>query len=165
MSHPELEWAARALKKARRVLVVTGAGISAESGLPTYRGVGGLYDDADTQDGIPIEVALSGQMLRTNPTLTWKYLGQIEAACRGAKHNAAHEILARWEARFESFTVLTQNVDGFHHAAGSRNVIAIHGDLHDLTCTACDSVRRVENYAGLSLPPPVPNAARWSGRG
>ena len=151
-----VEEAARALKKARRVLVVTGAGISAESGLPTYRGVGGLYDDSDTHDGVPIEVALSGQMLAAKPALTWKYLGQIEAACRGAKHNGAHEILARWEARFESFTVLTQNVDGFHQAAGARNVIAIHGDLHDLLCTRCAAMRRVENYEGLLLPPLCP---------
>ena len=152
----EVATVAAALKKAKRVLVVTGAGISAESGLPTYRGVGGLYDDADTSDGIPIEVALSGQMLETRPSLTWKYLGQIEAACRGAKHNRAHEILARWEKRFESFTVLTQNVDGFHQSAGAHNVIAIHGDLHELLCTRCAGMRRVENYEGMALPPVCP---------
>jgi NAD-dependent deacetylase len=150
---------ARALKKARRVLVVTGAGISAESGLPTYRGVGGLYDSGETQDGVPIEVALSGPMLKENPRLTWKYLGQIEAACRGAKHNRAHEILARWEPRFLAFTVLTQNVDGFHQSAGAKNVIAIHGDLHDLECLTCGTVRRVENYAGIELPPRCPKCA------
>jgi NAD-dependent deacetylase len=150
---------ARALSKARRVLVVTGAGISAESGLPTYRGVGGLYDSGDTQDGVPIEVALSGPMLKQNPALTWKYLGQIEAACRGAKHNGAHEILARWEQRFDGFTVLTQNVDGFHQSAGAKNVIAIHGDLHDLECLKCGASRRVEDYAGLELPPRCPKCA------
>lgn len=153
MTEAGLETAARALKAARRVLVVTGAGISAESGLPTYRGVGGLYDDSGTSDGVPIEVALSGQMLKRNPALTWKYLGQIESACRGAKHNRAHEILARWEQRFESFWVLTQNVDGFHQAAGATKVIAIHGDLHDLTCLKCAALRRVENYEGMKLPP------------
>jgi NAD-dependent deacetylase len=105
---------------------------------------------------VPIEVALSGQMLEANPALTWKYLGQIEAACRGAKHNRAHEILASWEQRFASFAVLTQNVDGFHQAAGARNVIAIHGDLHDLSCTRCAALRRVENYEGLPLPPLCP---------
>jgi NAD-dependent deacetylase len=153
MNSAGLDFAAQALKKAKRVLAITGAGLSAESGLPTYRGLGGLYDSGDTQDGVPIEVALSGQMLKRNPQLTWKYLGQIEAACRGAKHNAAHEILAKWETRFESFTVLTQNVDGFHQSAGAKNVIPIHGDLHDLSCLKCGAVRRVENYAGLELPP------------
>lgn len=156
MPQEAVETVARALEKARRVLVITGAGISAESGLPTYRGVGGLYDDGGTQDGVPIEDALSGPMLARKPELTWKYLGQIEAACRGAKHNAAHEILARWERRFESFCVLTQNVDGFHQSAGARNVIAIHGDLHDLLCLGCGSVRRVESYEGLPLPPFCP---------
>lgn len=153
----QVERAAAALRQAKRVLVVTGAGLSAESGLPTYRGVGGLYDGGDTTDGVPIEVALSGPMLQRNPRLTWKYLGQIEAACRGAKHNRAHEILASWESRFESFCVLTQNVDGFHAEAGAKNVIAIHGDLHDLLCQSCAAVRRVPDYAGLGLPPRCPS--------
>lgn len=71
------------LKQSRRVLVITGAGISADSGLPTYHGIGGLYDEALTEDAIPIEDALSGPMLRKSPEITWKYISQIEAACRG----------------------------------------------------------------------------------
>lgn len=150
------EQVASALRRAKRVLAITGAGISAESGLPTYRGVGGLYAGGGTEEGLPIEVALSGPVFRRSPELTWKYLLQLERACRGATFNRAHEVLARWESRFEGFWVLTQNVDGFHVSAGSRNVIAIHGDLHRIACTRCDARRRVATYEGLGLPPACP---------
>jgi NAD-dependent deacetylase len=144
------------LRGAGSVLFITGAGISADSGLPTYRGIGGLYDDGGTEDGVPIETALSGAMFQKNPALTWKYIGQIERTCRDARHNAAHEALAAIEARIPRTWVLTQNVDGFHRAAGSKNVIEIHGDVHDLECRACGWESRVASYAELSLPPPCP---------
>ncbi|HUP92816.1 MAG TPA: NAD-dependent deacylase [Solimonas sp.] len=142
-----------ALRSARRVLAVTGAGISADSGLPTYRGIGGLYDNDLTEDGLAIEDALSGHMMRTRPALCWKYIHQIESACRGARHNAGHAALAAMQHRYERFTVLTQNIDGFHRAAGSQDLIEIHGNVHELYCTACGAERRVANYAGMSIPP------------
>lgn len=141
------------LQRARRVLVITGAGLSADSGLPTYRGIGGLYDSDQTEDGMPIEVALSGKMLRSRPEITWKYLGQVERACRGARHNAAHTALARMEGLYRRFTVLTQNIDGFHRDAGSENLIEMHGNVHDLYCTECGRSWRVADYAHLTLPP------------
>ena len=141
------------LAAARRVLAITGAGISADSGLPTYRGIGGLYDSAHTEDGIAIEEALSGEMMRTRPALCWKYIHQIESSCRGAQPNAAHAALATLQDRYERFTVLTQNIDGFHRAAGSREVIEIHGTVQELYCTRCGVERRVTDYAGLSIPP------------
>src|SRR5262249_26454911 len=84
---------------------------------------------------------------------------QIERACRGAKFNAAHAALARLEARLERSFVLTQNVDGFHADAGSRNVIDIHGDIHRLMCVACDHRERVADYAGLPALPRCPRRA------
>ena len=111
------------LKDAKSILFITGAGISADSGLPTYRGMGGLYENDATEDGIPIEMALAGETLRKKPEITWKYLSQIEKRCRAAKHNRAHEILAEMEERFDRVWILTQNIDGFHHAAGSKNVL------------------------------------------
>jgi NAD-dependent deacetylase len=144
---------ARALREARSVLFVTGAGISADSGLPTYRGIGGLYEGAETDEGVPIEVALSGATMRSRPELCWKYIGQVEAACRGARPNAAHRILAEIERSKERCWVLTQNVDGLHRAAGSRNLIEIHGDIHALRCTVCGDRRHVPDYAELHLPP------------
>jgi len=141
------------LAGARRVLFVTGAGLSADSGLPTYRGVGGLYEGMSTPDGLPIERVLSGEMFRRQPELTWKYLLQVERACRAASPNAGHRVIASFERRFEHVVVLTQNVDGFHQRAGSTRVVDIHGDLHLLGCTRCGRERRVVSYVGL---PPLP---------
>lgn len=144
------------LREAKRVLVITGAGISAESGLPTYRGVGGLYNSGETEEGFPVEVALSGHMLAQRPELTWKILRQLEETCRNACFNRAHEVVAAMQERLETW-VLTQNVDGFHRDAGSRNVIDIHGDIHDLICTACDYASRAETFADLEPLPRCPS--------
>ena len=152
-----LETAASFLRKASSLLFITGAGISADSGLPTYRGIGGLYEEANTPEGIPIEEALSGEMMRRHPALTWKYLHQIEAAARGASFNRAHAILAEAERRFERVWVLTQNVDGLHRKAGSNNVIDIHGDVHHLLCTACEYRATVQDYAELAPLPLCPD--------
>jgi len=138
------------------VLFVTGAGISADSGLPTYRGIGGLYEPDETDDGIPIEAALSGAMFQRDPAITWKYIHQIESSCRDAGPNRAHEAIAELEDRFDRVWTLTQNVDGLHHTAGSTQVIDIHGDVHWLLCTQCGHRWRVESYAGLPIPPTCP---------
>jgi NAD-dependent deacetylase len=148
--------AAEALRRARSVLFVTGAGVSADSGLPTYRGVGGLYDDADTPEGLPIEVALSGEMLERDPALCWKYLAQIGRATQGAEPNAAHRVMAAVERRCERAWVLTQNVDGLHRAAGSQNVIEIHGAAGRLLCTRCTWRGVTGDYERITLPPACP---------
>ena len=146
----------RRLRDSRSVLFITGAGISADSGLPTYRGIGGLYEQEETDEGIPIEAALSGAMFQRDPSLTWRYIHQIESSCRGAGPNRAHHVIAELERRFDRVWTLTQNVDGLHHAAGSTNVIDIHGDVHRLICTRCGHRWRVDNYAGLPIPPSCP---------
>ena len=141
------------LTRCRSVLFITGAGISADSGLPTYRGIGGLYDAEHPEEGIPIEDILSGEMIRRRPELTWKYLGQIERAARGARFNRAHQVIAEMEARFERVWTLTQNIDGLHRQAGAKHVLEIHGSLFDLLCTACGWQTTVADYAALRLPP------------
>ena len=152
----DLDRLAAALHPGASALFITGAGVSADSGLPTYRGVGGLYDDQDTEEGVPIEVALSGPMFRTRPALTWRYIHQIEAACRGALPNAAHRVIASLETHLERCWVLTQNVDGLHATAGSRNLVQIHGSIHQLSCTACSWTERVDDYAHLAPLPTCP---------
>lgn len=144
------------LRESSSILFITGAGISADSNLPTYRGVGGIYNNEDTEEGVPIEQALSGGMFRRRPDLTWKYLSEIEMACRGAVPNRGHEVIAKIERRFSRVWTLTQNVDAFHHAAGSRNVIDIHGNLRVLLCTVCRHRREVEDYQELPIPPQCP---------
>lgn len=146
---------ARRLQRSTRVLFITGAGVSADSGLPTYRGLGGLYEDAITDEGYAIEEALSGEMMATHPEITWKYLLQIERNCRGAQPNLAHRVIAELEREVEAI-VYTQNVDGLHLAAGSSRVIEIHGNLHDISCTRCDFATQVDSYAGFADPPLCP---------
>ncbi|WP_295387596.1 Sir2 family NAD-dependent protein deacetylase [uncultured Thiodictyon sp.] len=92
---------AETLRGARRLLFITGAGISADSGLPTYRGIGGLYNSQLTEERFSIEEALSGAMLEAHPSITWKYLHQIEKTCRGAQFNDAHAIIAQWQDAFD----------------------------------------------------------------
>jgi NAD-dependent deacetylase len=155
----EIDGIVSLLKQANEILVVTGAGISADSGLPTYRGFGGLYDDKVTEEGLPIEQALSGPMLRSRPELTWKYLAEIERGARGAKFNQAHQVLADMESHFRRFWVLTQNIDGFHTDAGSKNVIEIHGNMHRMICTACDYEKVYEDYSNFKIPPICPRCS------
>ena len=129
------------LKKTKRVLFITGAGISADSGLPTYRGVGGLYNQQHTEDGYSIEECLSGSMFRARPEITWKYMLRLGIAIAEHRPNDAHRIIARWEKRFADqggkVVVVTQNIDTYHHAAGSKNVYEFHGSLGTLDCTQC----------------------------
>ena len=103
-----IEAVLRILHQCESILFITGAGISADSGLPTYRGIGGLYEVEDTEEGIPIEVILSGPMLRKNPELTWKYPAQIADGARGASFNRAHQVIAEMEQHFSRVWTLTQ---------------------------------------------------------
>lgn len=155
----EISRIAGLLKESKSILFITVAGISADSGLPTYRGIGGLYNDRLTEDGIPVETALAGETLMSRPEVTWKYLLQIEENCRKASFNRAHQVIAMMEQRFERVWVLTQNIDGFHQAAGSRNVIDIHGDLHKLVCMGCGWRKEVADYGGIEIPPRCPECA------
>lgn len=158
IDNDNIQTVADLLTRAESVLFITGAGLSADSGLPTYRGIGGLYNHKTTDHGVPIETALSGQMMADHPEITWQYLAQIEHACRTAKHNRGHEVIAEIEAHptFNRVWTLTQNIDGFHHAAGSQNVIDIHGDAHDLACTQCPYRTTVRDYSQLDIPPACP---------
>lgn len=151
-----IEAVAGLIRSAQRILFITGAGISADSGLPTYRGIGGLYDEDLTDHGIPIEQALSGAMMAQRPDITWQYLAQIEATCRGAEPNEAHWVIARLVAARPASMVLTQNVDGFHRAVGTPGLVEIHGNLHQLSCTECGRGRTVPDFVGLQFPPACP---------
>lgn len=118
--------------KAKHILFVTGAGISTASGLPTYRGVGGLYNN----NLIPPEIRMSEKIFKWAPSLTWSHLHKIFKTSAAAKPNEAHVQIAKI-AKFINTTILTQNVDGLHQDAGSLNVIEIHGSARSLVCTSC----------------------------
>ncbi len=146
------------LKNARRVLVITGAGVSADSGLPTYRGVAGLYNDELTTEGLRIEDCLSSDVFQRRPEITWKYLWQIGENCSKAKPNRAHEIISAWQEKFERVVVFTQNIDDLHRRAGSRDLIEIHGNFHTLHCTRCawSAPLNLNEISPENLPPKCP---------
>ena len=144
-----LQSVAAELHSARRLLFITGAGVSADSGLPTYRGVGGLYNHEATEDGMEIEDALSGDCLVTHPEITWKYLLQIRQNCQAVLPNAAHRAIAALE-RTHEVVVLTQNIDGLHGQAGSSRVIEIHGNQAVRYCMRCHAPA---DASDCSLPP------------
>lgn len=134
----ELLRVAAAIAAAERILIITGAGLSADSGLPTYRGSNGLYNGL-TAEGLPIEEVLSGPVLQSNPALCWKYLAELGRACLNAQPNAGHLAIAELQRLKPHCWVLTQNIDGFHRRAGSPEdrLIGIHGEMEPLYCQSC----------------------------
>ena len=121
-------------EKAERVLVLTGAGVSAESGVPTFRGGG----NSAVWKGLPIEVISSAQMVIRDLAAVWEWFDYRRNLLRDLSPNPAHEALARWQDWFREFTLVTQNVDGLHERAGSTNVIELHGSIARARCLACD---------------------------
>lgn len=120
---------------ARSLLVLTGSGISAESGLPTFRGIGGLWRTHRVE-----ELASPGGFAR-DPKLVWSWYNERRLAHRRVEPSAAHVALARLEERVADFTLATQNVDSLHLRAGSRNVLELHGKMREAKCTVCDARR------------------------
>jgi NAD-dependent deacetylase len=121
---------AAALREAKRVTVVTGAGVSAASGIPTFRGPGGLW-----RDFRPEELATPEAFAR-DPKTVWEWYAWRRDLVAKARPNRAHEVLAAWSRRFPRFTLITQNVDGLHERAGTENVVRFHGSLWELSCAA-----------------------------
>lgn len=143
--HAKLEAAKIALRRARRVAVLTGAGISAESGLPTFR---------EPQTGLwaqykPEDLA-NANAFANNPELIWNWYAWRLEMCRRAVPNTGHLALASAQQRRE-LTLVTQNVDGLHARAGSTGVIELHGNLERGRCTACRNVQNLEGE--LRVPP------------
>ena len=144
-----------------RILFITGAGLSADSGLPTYRGIGGLYEREMTEEGVPIEEALSGAMFRKRPDLSWKYLAEIGRVAMAAEPNRGHHVIAEMESHFKAVIILTQNIDGYHRKAGSKNVIDIHGDMHRLICTRCSFACSTDDFEQMEIPPHCPTCGAF----
>lgn len=115
------------------LLVLTGAGISAESGVPTFRDAGGLWE------GNPVEEVASPAGFVSDPLRVWRFYSQRRAAMAGVVPNAAHDALVDAERRLgDGFLLVTQNIDGLHRVAGSQRVIELHGNLMYSRCTMCD---------------------------
>lgn len=135
------------LSRFQHIVVLTGAGISAASGLPTFRGKDGIYNDTDFA-----EVA-HARTLAADPDKVWSYfVGLRELVNTKAAPNAAHTALAALEEMKPSTIILTQNVDGLHHRAGSNNVVEVHGSVHYTRCTQCASPAYEDSRAPQSAP-------------
>ena len=148
-----LETAADRLRDAAAVLVVTGAGISAESGIPTFRGAGGLWE------GYRAEELATPEAFARDPELVWRWYRWRLGICRGCDPNPGHEVVAAIERSAGSFLLATQNVDGLHRRAGSRAVVELHGGIDRQRCTAC---ARVEGISAVAAPEdaPLPTCSR-----
>jgi len=123
--------AVRLLAGRRTAVVLTGAGISVESGIPSFRGSQGMWAKFD-----PMEYATLHAFMQS-PRKVWEMLTEMASVCGGAMPNAAHRGLAALEEMGVVRAVITQNVDGLHQAAGSRRVIEYHGNLDELICVYC----------------------------
>jgi NAD-dependent deacetylase len=126
-----LRQAARLLGQARQVMALTGAGMSVASGIPDFRSPGGLWERHD-----PMEVATVTALPR-NPRRVWEFLIDALASLGQAKPNPGHFALARLEREGRLSAVVTQNIDGLHQAAGSREVVEYHGGVNRFYCMGC----------------------------
>src|SRR3989337_1481559 len=148
----DLDTAHRWLAEAERVAVLTGAGISAESGVPIFRGPGGLWRQYRPED-----LATPGAFAR-DPRLVWEWYDWRRSVVAQAEPNAGHLALAELERRTKDFTLITQNVDGLHERAGSRRLLKRPGGLGPLRGTGCGA-ERVDGRVPLPELPP-----RWEVR-
>ena len=121
------------LRSARSVFVLTGAGVSAESGVPTFRGGG----DTAVWKGMPFYEISSAGMVEHDLPEVWAWFDYRLGILKDLRPNPAHETIARWQSRFAQFTLATQNIDGLHAAAGSRKVLELHGNVWTARCTGC----------------------------
>ncbi len=126
-----IDQTARHLRISTRVAVLTGAGVSKESGVPTFRdALDGLWSQYD-----PTALA-TPQAFNANPKLVWDFYEFRRTLMRPARPNAGHEALAAMEQRIADFTLITQNVDDLHEQAGSHNIIRLHGRINANRCSA-----------------------------
>jgi NAD-dependent deacetylase len=133
---------------AARVAALTGAGISAESGIPTFRGQGGLWRNYRAED------LATPQAFARDPKTVWEWYDWRRGLIAKAKPNLGHYALAQLEQRLgDRFTLITQNVDGLHNRAGSQRVLKLHGDIWWTMCIACRNVQSDFRVPLPELPP------------
>src|SRR5512138_3653441 len=131
-----------------RLLVLTGAGISAESGVPTFRDANGLWENH------PIEQVATPEGFERDPGLVWRFYSQRRRQARQVHPNPGHLSLAEAEARLgDRFLLVTQNVDGLHRRAGSIRLVEMHGNLFETSCTGCRREPFSDEVEYLADPP------------
>ena len=145
--HPtQLREAQSRIASAQAITILTGAGISADSGVPTFRGADGLWRNFRAEE------LASPEAFERDPRLVWEWYNWRRELIASKQPNDAHRAIASLESRVNDFWLITQNVDGLHRAAGSRKLSEIHGNIWMVRCTACSAV--TENHqVPLSLMP------------
>jgi NAD-dependent deacetylase len=149
----------RLLRNSKRVLFITGAGVSAESQIPTFRGATAAFPDGKTEEGLSFEEVLSGSTFINNPKLSWKYFLRLELSIRGKEPNAAHVAMAALQNPRRHVCVATQNIEGLHKRAGSKNVLELHGNLLRGICTNCEYSVCLETFESVSSVPICPQCS------
>lgn len=134
------------LEGARNIAVLTGAGVSAESGVPTFRGEGGLWKNFRAEE------LATPEAFKKDPALVWEFYDFRRQTLSRIRPNPAHYALARLSERFENFTVITQNVDGLHTLAGSKTVLELHGNIWRVRCLECGGVSE-NRVVPINTPP------------
>lgn len=139
------------LRDASRVAILTGAGISAESGIPTFRGEEGLWKKYRPEE-LATPTAFS-----QDPKLVWEWYDWRRGIIGQKEPNPGHKVIARWEETFPTVSLITQNIDGLHQKAGSKNIWELHGNIWKLRCTEEGTI--TENYETplKEIPPLCPN--------
>jgi NAD-dependent deacetylase len=132
------------------MVVLTGAGVSAESGIPTFRGRDGFWEGHDPQD------LATPRAFRRDPERVWRFYSWRRGLISANKPNKAHHLLREIELAHPSFTLITQNVDGYHEQAGSSNLIELHGSLWRLKCVQCSHRWEDKSHPLPNLPPHCP---------
>jgi len=146
-----LEQAREIVLAARSVFVMTGAGVSAESGVPTFRSPGGFWRNID-----PYKVA-TPEAFAADPAFVWEWYDARRTQLRDVRPNPAHEAIARLEAGKQRFFLLTQNVDDLHEQAGSSKISHIHGKIWEVRCVNEGRVREDRRAPLPQLPPRCPH--------
>ena len=126
-------------REAQRVVVLTGAGISAESGVPTFRGGG----NAAVWKGMPFDIISSAQMVTRDLAAVWEWFDYRRNLLGALNPNLAHFELAKWQSRIADLSLVTQNIDGLHQLAGSRDVFELHGSIWSARCTVCHARQKI----------------------
>jgi NAD-dependent deacetylase len=119
-------------KKANRVSVLTGAGVSAESGIPTFRGAGGYWKNYKAEE------LATPSAFKKDPALVWEWYAMRMEVCLKAEPNPAHKVINRMEKKVPEFLLITQNVDNLHSRAGNTKLIELHGNIFKAYCTRCN---------------------------
>ena len=153
MDDAAIRTAAELLAHANSVCVSSGAGMSAESGVATFRDETGYWSKFN-----PEELA-SRQGFARDPEKVWAWYRERRQHLTKVQPNAGHLMLAEWETRIDDFAVITQNIDGLHHVAGSKNIIELHGRLDSVKCTFCDY--HEQGLDDLGPEPHCPLCHKW----